>query len=366
MADKPSVSTIHQVLPWLHTADAAGAHTLHARSALREAGYVSEIFVEHVDPPLADEVLPYEYLDQNLDKGRTVLLYQLAVGSVLVDRLLRRREPIFVNYHNLTPADFFWKWAPDWLNAVESGRQDLHRLAPKVSHAIAVSAFNQRDLQASGYMSTSVVPPFVDVASFPVQAPREGSDGLRPARRGARWIFVGKLLPHKAAHDLLKALAVYRRVYDPDATLVLVGGQPVPAYAEAVTAYSRALGLADAVDIAGPVSHERLAAEYSGSDVFVCVSDHEGFCFPLLEAMHQRLPVVAVDAAAVGDTLGDAGILLTDKRPEVVAAAVRLVLTDDELRRRLLEAGRRRLADFDLARTKLEFAGQVHAAIEHL
>ncbi|MHB8682636.1 MAG: glycosyltransferase family 4 protein [Acidimicrobiales bacterium] len=353
---------VHQLLPSLHVADASGAHTLHARDALRAAGYRSELFVGQVDPPLAGEVHPLEALDDHVVPGRTALLYQLAVGSPIVDLLLGRGEPLIVNYHNLTPASFFWQWAPDWLEAVETGRQQLHRLAPRTAHAIAVSRFNQEDLVAAGYRSTSVVPPFVDVASFAAAGRKLTDTGAE--RGGARWLFVGKLLPHKAAHDIVKALAAYRAAYDPNARLVLVGGQPVAAYASAVRSFVGALGLGDAVELAGGVSHDRLAELYRTSDVFVCLSRHEGFCFPLLEAMHHGLPVVALDAGAVPDTLGDAGVVVPDAEPARVAAAVHRVLTDAALRRALREAGHRRLAEYDLGATKELFAAEVRGVLD--
>jgi len=354
---------VHQLLPSLHVADASGAHTLRARDALRRAGFSSELFVEHVDQPLAAEARPVADLDRFVAPGRTVLLYQLAVGSALVDRLMARTEPLVVNYHNLTPASFFWQWAPDWLGAVESGRQQLHRLVPRVSHAIAVSAFNERDLVAAGYRSTSVVPPFV-APRHPPPAP----GGVPPVDRpvGARWLFVGKVLPHKAAHDVVRALAAYRRAYDGQATLALVGGHPVPDYAEAVRRYAAAAGVGEAVELAGSVSPEELDARYRRADVFVCLSDHEGFCFPLLEAMHHGVPVVAYDAGAVADTAADAALVLAGKGPALVAAAVRRVVTDAELRARLTAAGRRRLADFGPEPTTERFVASVRAVLSRL
>jgi glycosyltransferase involved in cell wall biosynthesis len=359
-------TAVHQILPSLHVADASGAHTLHARLALREAGFASELFVEHVDEALATEAHHVDELDAFVVPGRTVLLYQLAVGSPVVDRLLRRPEPLVVNYHNLTPASFFWRWAPDWLDAVQAGREQLHRLAPRVAHAIAVSRFNQRDLLGAGYRSTSVVPPFVDlrVPSSDAHRDQTGHQGERSG--GARWLFVGKLLPHKAAHDVVKALAAYRRAYDPAASLVLVGGHPVTPYAEAVARYVRALGLDDAVELAGSVSPNELDALYATSDVFVCLSDHEGFCFPLLEAMGRRLPVVAYDAGAVADTVGGAGIVLGDKAPGRVAAAVHRVQHDAGLRARLVAAGLDRLAAFDPERTKARFVGALESVLDQL
>lgn len=373
-----AITTVHQILPSLHVADASGAHALHARDALRGAGYRSELFVEHVDPPLSGQARPIDDLERAVDPGRTGLLYQLAVGSAVVDRLLDRPEPLLVNYHNLTPASFFWQWAPAWLDAVESGRQQLHRLAGRTRHAIAVSEFNRRDLVAAGYRSTSVVAPFVDVrrpggngtsgpgpqvGSGPVPGRTAPAPPSATRRSGARWLFVGKLLPHKSAHHVVQALAAYRAAYDADATLELVGGHPVPAYVEAVRGLADALDLSDAVELPGSVALDDLQARYAGADVLVCLSRHEGFCFPLLEAMHHSLPVVALDAGAVADTLGGAGVVLREARPSAVATAVHRVLTDEPLRWRLSAAGAVRLATFSLERTTRRFVAEVQAGL---
>jgi glycosyltransferase involved in cell wall biosynthesis len=360
---------VHQVLPALHVADASGAHTLHARDALRSAGFESEIFVDQVDAPLRKEVKNFAELDQFVVPDSTALIYQLAVGSTLVNSLLVREEPLLLNYHNLTPASFFWKWAPNWLDAVALGRSQLHRLAKRTSHAIAVSKFNERDLRAAGFLSTSVVPPFVDVGPEVVsKAEPTNTDGDRSSRSGtgATWLFVGKLLPHKAAHDLVRGLAAYREAYDPSARLVLVGGHPVPSYADAVRDYAGSLGLKDAVCMAGATSSEALSEAYASADVFVCLSEHEGFCFPLLEAMNNGVPVVAYRAGAVPDTLGSAGILLHDKTGPTVASAVHRVLTDDRLRENIVGAGRRRLHAFDLVHTKERFADEVRRALHRV
>lgn len=388
-------TAVHQVLPSLHVADASGDHTLRARDALRRAGFSSDVFVDQVDPALAAEARPFGELDAAVVAGRTALLYQLSVGSVLVDRLLGRPEPLLVNYHNLTPASFFWEWAPQWLDAVALGRRQLHQLADRTCHAIADSEFNRRDLVAAGYRSTVVVPPIV--AAGPIGQPGHpratgtgprrasgtgpGADpqvaaGLdaeaeperagRPAPaagRGARWLFVGSLLPHKGAHRVVQALAAYRSAFDPAARLALVGGTPIDGYRHAVESYAADLGLGDAVTVTGKVGDAELQRHYAEADVFVCLSAHEGFCFPLVEAMARDLPVVAFDAGAVAGTAGDAAVVLRRANPVTVAAAVHRVLSDEHLRSTLVRRGRRRLAVFDPVRTSEALVAEVRRAL---
>jgi glycosyltransferase involved in cell wall biosynthesis len=166
---------------------------------------------------------------------------------------------------------------------------------------------------------------------------------------GTDWLFVGRVVPSKAQHDLVKALWAYRRLYDPTARLHLVGSTPSNRYLAALRAFIADLGLQGAVRIAGEVSDAALAAYFDAADVYVSASLHEGFGVPLLEAMHVGVPVVARSAGAVDGTVGDAGLLLDPAGPSVIAAAVRRVLTDQSLRDRLVVAGRRQVTEHTLA-----------------
>ncbi len=163
---------------------------------------------------------------------------------------------------------------------------------------------------------------------------------------------MGRVAPNKAQHDVVKAFAWYRRVFDAGASLTLVGGVSAGSYWSALERFVDELGLSGAVRLAGSVSDGELEGLYRSADVFVCLSEHEGFCVPLLEAMAHGVPVVALGAAAVPETLGDAGLVLESKRPPLVAEAVARVMGDDALRRGLVEAGRHRLEHFSLARSR--------------
>jgi glycosyltransferase involved in cell wall biosynthesis len=175
-------------------------------------------------------------------------------------------------------------------------------------------------------------------------------------------LFVGRLAANKAQHDIVKAFAAYRQFHDQRARLHLVGGGGDDPYGRTLRRFVEALGLQDAVTLTGGVSAAQLAAYYATADVFVVCSEHEGFCVPLLEAMHNRVPIVAYGATAVGETLARAGVVLPTKAPSVVAAAVARVVDDAALRGTLVDAGVERLGDFALERTR----GKFWSAIEQV
>jgi glycosyltransferase involved in cell wall biosynthesis len=177
-------------------------------------------------------------------------------------------------------------------------------------------------------------------------------------------LYVGKISPHKAPHDLVKMLDVLRRTYDPAARLHLIGSPLGETYEPALRAFIAELGLEDAVSLPGSVNGAELEAYFRAADVFVTASDHEGFCVPLAEAMGHGVPIVAYGVTAVPETVGGAGLVLDDKSALTFAAAVGRVLSDPHLRSLLAAAGLERAAGFDLAASTERFVGLVREAVE--
>ncbi len=345
---------------------AVGHHTIEARAALVAAGHASEIFAGDVDPAWADRGAHHFH-----DYGRGVaarpddrLVYQVAIGSPVADWLVARSEILIANHHNFTPVRFLQAWDPAATHGVAWGRRQLRTLAERCALGIADSRFNELDLEAAGFTETVVVPVLVDLAAFDREVDEALLARLRDAKAGGGhdWLFVGRVAPNKCQHDLVGALAAHRRAYGSRSRLHLVGGATAPTYSFALERFVHALDLDDAVDIAGPVSAPALAAYYRAADVLVCVSEHEGFCVPLLEAMHHGVPVVAFGAGAVAETVGDGGLVLDRKDPETVAAAVERVLADGSLRADLIAAGRARAASLDPEKAKAAFVGAIERA----
>src|SRR5437762_8104420 len=249
-----------------------------------------------------------------------------------------------VVYHNIPPARYFEGLNDDLMRYSEVGRQQLLDLTKAVEFGIADSEYNRQELEEAGLSNTAVVPPLVTWDDF--DRPPDAAVARELADERTTILTVGQILPHKAVHDVVAAFAKYRES-DRTAHLYLVGPTAMSgSYLDRVRGDIRRLGLENAVTLAGSITIEQLVAYYRGATAFLTLSEHEGFCVPLLEAMRSDLPVVANAAAAIPETLGDGGILLETKTPEAVAAQLERVVHDQTLRKELIEKGRRRVEAF--------------------
>lgn len=350
------IGRLHQFVPTFEPG-AVGAHILQLQRLAHDVlGVEGEIFAEHVRPVLEGRAHAHrDYGWRFPARPGDVLVYHMAIGSVVADFVRERPEPLIVDHHNVTPPALFEQWEPDAAHGCFWGRAQLPELAGRATLGVADSSFNEAELRAAGYRATATAPILLDLVALAGAEP-DGAARRRladaKAEGGADWLFVGRVSPHKFQHDVIKAFGAYRRLYDPLARLHLVGGSSSRAYWEALERFVGALGIAGSVSLVGSVSAGELAAHYRSADVLVCLSEHEGFGIPLLEAMAHEVPVVAFASTAVPGTVGGAGIVLASKAPATVAAAVHRVVTDADLRSALVAAGTSRLQEFSLERTR--------------
>ncbi len=351
---------VHQLVPSIMPGDATAGHTLQLQRLLHDLGYDSEIYTLAVHRALENRARLIEEL-RGPTRADRFLVYQCSAVSELADWLIGRREQVAVDYHNITPPAFFRPWDPGIALSLLAGQVQVSQLAPRVRVGICDSSFNASDLAGRGARATTVAPILLDVRDFEAEPDPTTATVLARRREegGAQWLFVGGIAPHKNQHRLVQALATYRRTHDRAARLSLVGRPVSRSYDAALHHLVASLGLEDAVDLPGAVTDRQLAAYYRAADVYVCLSLHEGFCVPLLEAMYHEVPVVAYGAGAVAETLGPGGVLLDDASPHVVATAVGRVLTDEAARTAFVNAGWSRLETFSLARTRSVMADVV-------
>jgi glycosyltransferase involved in cell wall biosynthesis len=357
------VTRVHQILSGAGPYDAVSGQAQAWRELLGERGMAGGVYADAIDPRAARTVDPLKRLRPRA--GDLLVVHYSAFSPLRLVLELPQRKLLV--YHNVTPPRFFWRHHPGVAVACALGRAHLARWAPAADSLAAVSAFNARELEAAAGAeqgSARVVPVLFD-------PDRLGGRGKAPPDgSGPLVLCVGRLAPNKR-HDLvLAAFAAYQRACAPDARLLCVG-EPLSARYRALLERLVDESGARNVTLTGGIPQGELNAAYAAADVLLSMSEHEGFCIPLLEAFHFGLPVVARPAGGMPEVGGD-GVLWTDEpadgRPgpadvAVAAELIDLAARDRELRAELAGRGRGRLEEYSYERTAAKVEQTVDAAL---
>ncbi len=323
-----------QFVPTLVPGDATGMHAMMISKSLQGRNIETKIYVEDVKKDQIGGAVRFtNYAREN--RPDDIVVYHLAAPSAIADFLSSRSETLVIVYHNITPAHFFEPWDQVAATGQIWARAQLSRLATRTTLALPVSKFNQDELIEIGYGKSVVVPILFDPTIFASGSDKRVDEMLRENRDAGRnnFLFVGRLVPNKAQHNLIAALSAFNRIYSKDAVMHLVGRPFSREYLNLLKEVASDLGVKNNVNFTLGVSTEELSSYYHGSDAFICLSEHEGFCVPLLEAMHNDLPIAAYDSSAISETLGNAGILIQKNDPITTAVAMEKLINDEALRK---------------------------------
>lgn len=348
---------IVQLLPTLSFGDAIGNDTVALKKAISDMGYISEIYAENIDKRLPSDTAKNISRLKDLKKD-DVLIYHKSTGTDLTFKIQGFQCRKIMIYHNITPPEFFRPYSTAAASLTEYGYKGVEHLRDKVDYCLADSTYNKSELLRMGYTCPIDVLPILIRFEDYKQSPAKGimsryGDGKR------NLIFVGRIAPNKKQENVIRAFYQYKRL-DPDSRLILVGSYTgMENYYERLVKYAGALGLKDDIVFTGHIKFNEILAYYRLADVFVCMSEHEGFCVPLAEAMFFDVPIIAYDTSAIGDTLGGSGILLDSNDPVFAAGVIRRVLTDELLKKQIIEGQRRRLEDFSYERIRDIFEKQL-------
>jgi len=349
---------INQWLPAAHKGDAIGDSARHVRDLLRHQGHDAELYALTIDDALDGDVRNFR--DAAAGEGDiTILHYALPSPMTAALRSLRGRRVL--QYHNVTPPSFFAGYDPRLFRLALIGRQELSSLVGRVDVALGVSDYNRRELEQLGFERTGVMPLAVDLGRLRNAAPRPSLDYALDDEL-VNFLFVGRIAPNKRIEDHIKLAEHYKRYVDAYYRFIFVGRyDAVPRYYSTIRALMADYRLLNERFIfTGPVSDEDLAAYYRNAAVYISLSEHEGFCAPLLEAMAADVPVLAYSAAAVPETLGGAGVQFAPKDLEYAAELLGALAFDDDLRAKVISGQRRRLADFGDERIARDLAHLIH------
>jgi len=337
---------VHQIVPRLDAGDAVSNQAMAIHALLERWGLESRIFAYDMDEfgrhYASFDTAYREFAGEEDD----LLIFHYALFCDNYKYYLESRNRKVLIYHNITPPEFYEHFYPEAVRLCTLGRGLLPQLAA-CDLALGDSDFNRRELVEAGF-------PEEKTGVLPINPPLGKLDGVEEDRELSRWLddgktnllYVGRAVPNKKLEDVIKLFYCYHRGVNALSRLIFAGPLPVNTYYSALLSLVRRMGIEDRVFFLGKVSDGGLKTCYLHSHYYVSMSEHEGFCVPLLEAFHFGLPVLAYAAGAVPETMGGAGVLFTAKDYPLLAEFLDRLGRDAYLLQRIAEAQRERLLEF--------------------
>jgi len=334
-----------QLLPGFAGGDAISNYALQLQAILRGWGHDSAIYCEsrHIGPTEEHLCRDCRLLPAPGDPS-DITIYHYSIASPLTGlfRGLRGRRVLL--YHNITPHTYFHGIHEEKAGALWKGREELKSLAGVPDLALGVSEFNPRELESLGFARTAVLPLILDRGRLSAEA--DAGFIERFGDGATNILFVGRMAPNKRVEDLIKIFYCYRMTINPNSRLLLAGSLiGMDRYTSHLRSLISILDLPD-VTFFNHVSDAEMHALYRTASAFLCMSEHEGFCIPLLEAMHFGVPVIAYAAAAIPETLAGTGVLVREKNPAAIAELIDRILGDAPLREAIVRRQLTRLPAF--------------------
>jgi glycosyltransferase involved in cell wall biosynthesis len=324
--------------------DAIGNEMIEIRNILRNWGHDSDIYAQYIHPKVLDVKNYFEYKKICSPENILIIHFSIGYGSDLLDFVRSLPDKKILIYHNITPSEFFQDINSEYEYHTKLGRNELHVFKDIVDLALGDSEFNRMELVQLGFQKTGVLPIIIDFDKYYVADDKAPISKLKD--NYINILFVGRVSPNKKFEDIIKCFYYYKNYINANSRLFLVGSYDgMDKYYSKLKDLINKLNLKD-VYFSGHISFEELISYFKLADVFVTMSEHEGFCVPLLESMFFEVPIVAYNSTAIPDTLGDSGILVQEKNYEEIAEMINLVIEDKELKNKIVKRQTERLKDF--------------------
>ena len=339
---------VHQITQGFSYGDATSNMALKIQELLIDAGYSnSKIFSspETIAPTERGRCLDINE-HEALSAPENIVLYHFGNASDLSDYYINCRDKKVLIYHNVTPADYFRAVAPQKVPTLERSRDDLIRLKNVTNLACGISNYNLELLRELGYDRMRTFPGWINTSALALEPAPEILQRYKTPSTNI--LFVGRIAPNKNIEELIKIFYYLTNCALQGKTRLIVAGSfsGMETYYCYLLSLCKDLGLND-VYFTGHISQQMLNACYTVADAFVCTSEHEGFCIPLLEAAHFGLPVFASGIPAIRETMGGSGVIFdTAADPKLCAQTIAAVLGNAELKNKIIEKQKARLNDF--------------------
>ena len=323
--------SIHQFSPSAVRGDGIGNGMFYLQKILLDLGFISNIYAENIESSLKGEVISYKKIDKKDNTQILLIHYSIYYDfSQWIDKLDMRKIMI---YHNITPYQFFKKGTILY-KLCKKGIEYLPELSNRVEGAIGDSNLNSKELIEHNFKNVKTIPLLIDTKK--ILSSKWDSKLFDKIADDFNIIFIGRVAKNKAQHDLIEIANIYRKISD-SFKLYIIGGVTDSHYKDELESLILRYGLEKHIVLTGKVSDEQLFAYYRGANLFLCMSEHEGFGIPLIESMLFNLPIIAYNSSNIKDTLNGGAILFNKKSYSDIAATIHLIRTNRAFRRAVIQ-----------------------------
>lgn len=342
---------IVQIIAQLHYGDGVSRCALSLIKLLNEFGYENELVTLFLDHRIHHkQVKQIENIDWYDINEADILMYHFYDGFKLNFQIEKMTNRKILIYQNVTSPKFFRGISENVVKGCLLGIYDAYNTVGNYLKCITMSEFSKKSLISMGWNPHDIeVVPLIPLNQGSNKASEEVLEKYRDKKTNI--LFTGRIAPNKKIEDIINIFVHYKDNYDADCRLFLVGRIYYQNYYKALLRYIKKIGGKEII-FTDHITEEELESYYIISDIFLCMSEHEGFCIPLIEAMQRDIPVIAYNAAAVPDTMGDAGILFNTKEKETVCAFINKIMCDRELKENVIQKQRERVKYFNLVSYK--------------
>jgi L-malate glycosyltransferase len=339
-----------QLVHTLTVGDAISGEALAIDRILKEQGIDSQIVGMNVHEKLADRMLKLVDFDRKQVSPDTLFFLHYSIDSPVNELFIQMKgSKRCLLYHNLTPIKWYQSYHARVTNDLIRAKEGLLKVLEEADFILGDSTYNLEELKPyleNSKKETAVLPLFIDPTRWNVEA-NIGIKGVLRGHQGVNILHVGRTAPNKSLEDIIKSFYFYFHKLNRESKLWLIGSDTdTETYSFELRELIRILQLEESVKLCGAVSDSELKSFYEEADLYLCMSEHEGFCVPLIEAMWFGVPIIAYGACAIPETVAGGGIIIKEKNPAQIAKLMELILTDGEKLEALKEAGKERVETF--------------------
>lgn len=334
-----SIKRIHQFSAGFNPGDAISNEILAIQSILEKKGYPGNIYAKNIGLHLKEPKKVRKYYKYQYSRG-DMIIYHHSIHSSVLDFVLNNPAPKFMIYHNVTPHHFFESYDLKLTHYVKKGREELQTLKGKFTTYFADSKYNKDELLELGFKNVHVLPIIYNFEKLENRVSQKSDC--------KNIIFVGRIAPNKKQDDLIRFAKIFKDYFYQNFKLHLVGycSEELHLYKKELDYMVQFYQLENHVFFSDYIEDNKLQEYYQNADLFISMSEHEGFCVPLLESMFYKLPIIAYQAGAVKDTLNGAGIVFNQKDFMKICELVYMLIHNKNFKNTVIESQNKRLKQF--------------------